>query len=449
MSEFENSFINSKGRGSREVASNFNFEERSSFLKNMIRERLQKNDLEKIKNDPNSASHKTYMRRIDALAKTKLYEQEVVDKVVSKEELDKEMNLLTVTINAQHILIKSSNDDNKEKAKIDSIYSLCVNSGSKFSELAKQFSEDEGTAKLGGDLGWFGRGKMVQSFEDIAFSLKEGEISKPVKTKFGYHIIQVSGIRKANDLSTLTQKTEEAKKAILRRKAAEAQEISRNYLKSLRDKYNVTFDTTIADRFIVAMDSLRKDENVKTKYEDYVMGFPEYLKGKAVLNYDGTIVRVSDLVQRIAMTNPPARVGIDTYDGIVEFAQGPIIQPMLNKVIEESGLAKRQDIVEAADSEIMPQLITEYEENIVKENFIAPSDEEVEKYYNDHKDEFTTNGELKDFSLAKSKIIHKMSKTRKEKILEDWRSKFLNENNVVIDNKLLERAFYTAVDNMR
>ncbi|MEW6043633.1 MAG: peptidylprolyl isomerase [Thermoproteota archaeon] len=62
--------------------------------------------------------------------------------------------------------------------------------GEKFAELAKQLSLDTGSGKRGGDLGYFGRGRMVKQFEAAAFKLSVGEISEPIKTEFGYHIIK-------------------------------------------------------------------------------------------------------------------------------------------------------------------------------------------------------------------------------------------------------------------
>lgn len=62
--------------------------------------------------------------------------------------------------------------------------------GEKFAELAKELSLDTGSGKRGGDLGYFGRGKMVKSFESAAFALTVGQVSEPIKTEFGYHIIK-------------------------------------------------------------------------------------------------------------------------------------------------------------------------------------------------------------------------------------------------------------------
>ena len=65
-----------------------------------------------------------------------------------------------------------------------------IKSGEKFGKLAKELSIDSGSAKRDGNLGYFGRGKMVKEFENTAFKLEIGQISDPVKTQHGYHIIK-------------------------------------------------------------------------------------------------------------------------------------------------------------------------------------------------------------------------------------------------------------------
>jgi len=65
-----------------------------------------------------------------------------------------------------------------------------IKNGEKFGKLAKELSIDSGSAKRDGNLGYFGRGKMVKEFENAAFNLQAGQISEPVKTQYGYHIIK-------------------------------------------------------------------------------------------------------------------------------------------------------------------------------------------------------------------------------------------------------------------
>lgn len=96
-------------------------------------------------------------------------------------------------VRASHILIKTDGtNDETAKKEADEIYRQLIN-GTDFAKLAKERSDDPGSAIRGGDLGWFGKGQMVKSFEKASFSGKVGKVLKPVKSRFGYHIIKVTG----------------------------------------------------------------------------------------------------------------------------------------------------------------------------------------------------------------------------------------------------------------
>jgi peptidyl-prolyl cis-trans isomerase D len=94
-------------------------------------------------------------------------------------------------VRASHILLKTEGKDEAAvKARAEALLKQ-AKSGGDFAELATKNSEDEGSAKQGGDLDYFSRGRMVKEFEDVAFSLPPGSISDLVKSQFGYHIIKV------------------------------------------------------------------------------------------------------------------------------------------------------------------------------------------------------------------------------------------------------------------
>jgi peptidyl-prolyl cis-trans isomerase D len=100
---------------------------------------------------------------------------------------------------ASHILIavdKSAGDDAKKKARAqaEQISAELKKNPGAFAELAKKYSQDPGSAAKGGDLGSFQRGSMVKAFDDAVFSMKVGEISQPVESEYGYHIIKVTGV---------------------------------------------------------------------------------------------------------------------------------------------------------------------------------------------------------------------------------------------------------------
>jgi peptidyl-prolyl cis-trans isomerase D len=94
-------------------------------------------------------------------------------------------------VRASHILLKTEGKDEAAvKAKAEDLLKQ-IRGGADFGALAKKYSEDEVSAKQSGDLDYFGRGRMVKQFEDVAFSLEPGQISDVVKTPFGFHIIKV------------------------------------------------------------------------------------------------------------------------------------------------------------------------------------------------------------------------------------------------------------------
>jgi peptidyl-prolyl cis-trans isomerase D len=94
-------------------------------------------------------------------------------------------------IRASHILLRlEGKDEAKVRAQAEELLKK-ARAGADFADLARQNSEDEASAKNGGDLDWFGRGRMVPEFDTAAFALEPGQISDLVKTDFGYHIIKL------------------------------------------------------------------------------------------------------------------------------------------------------------------------------------------------------------------------------------------------------------------
>lgn len=103
---------------------------------------------------------------------------------------------------ASHILILAAKDAPEAavkaaQAKAVDVLAQVRKTPTEFARLAKQYSQDTGSAEKGGDLGWFGRGMMVKPFEDAVFSLKENAISDIVRSDFGFHIIKLAGVKAA------------------------------------------------------------------------------------------------------------------------------------------------------------------------------------------------------------------------------------------------------------
>ena len=151
-------------------------------------------------------------------------------------------SLMIEQTHARHILIKLSEvvSEKEGKLKLDTIKERLDN-GTKFEEMARQYSED-GSASNGGDLGWVNPGDTVPQFEKAMNELAPGEISAPVKTPFGWHVIQVLERRKQDITKEATRF--KARQEIRARKSEEAYQ---DWVRELRDRAFV--ELRLEDKF--------------------------------------------------------------------------------------------------------------------------------------------------------------------------------------------------------
>ncbi len=151
-------------------------------------------------------------------------------------------------VRARHILIKvdpqADNKKWKEAEKKAKEIKKRLEKGEDFAKLAKEFSDDPGTKNKGGDLGFFAKGRMVPEFEAAAFALKPGQISEPVKTVYGYHIIQTMEKKSAKQ-KELKDVKEQIRQMIQREKERKLME---NMLTELKKKHPVTINKELLNK---------------------------------------------------------------------------------------------------------------------------------------------------------------------------------------------------------
>jgi len=130
-------------------------------------------------------------------------------------------------VEASHILVEDEKTAKEVKKKLDN--------GEDFAKLAKEYSTDTATKENGGELGYFTSGQMAEEFEKAAFSMKVDEISDPVKTDYGYHIIKVTGHKDAV-AAKLADHKDEVKEALLESKL---QTEYSTWLTEKKEKYKI------------------------------------------------------------------------------------------------------------------------------------------------------------------------------------------------------------------
>ena len=171
-------------------------------------------------------------------------------------------------VKAAHIMkmVPADSLDAEKKAQIEEIAKKVTKDN--FAEVAKMESDDRGSSSRGGELGWFGKGMMVKEFEDAAFGLQPGEISKPVRTQYGWHIILKEDERGIQPLDSIRPQILRQVQRDDRMKEAE-----KSFIAKVRREYNLPAEMSDADVKAYA------DEHLEAKYPDLKNLVQEYHDG--------------------------------------------------------------------------------------------------------------------------------------------------------------------------
>ena len=289
-------------------------------------------------------------------------------------------------IRASHILIKADIDstqmnnpkkvaaaEKKAKALADQVYQRALN-GEDFAKLAEEYSKDPGSAKRGGDLGYFSRGRMVKPFEDAAFSMKVDEISQPIKSEFGYHIIKFVE-HKAEETKpfdgTMKEQIKQTEKSRTERENAQA------YVDSVKEAAVYTYNKVV----------LANDEDSTLKDQDWVV----------IVNALDTLTYAEYKDQK------PKYMRYKNIDKMAETDQIEMLKTLsvtgiLLQIAKQKGYFQDSTIVSQADQFMMTQARNRIEEARTAQNF-EPSDSALQAYFDAHIDEFIVDKPLHVYHL--------------------------------------------------
>ncbi len=248
-------------------------------------------------------------------------------------------------IRVSHIMISFKSKDKNRKpdealAKIKEIQKK-LNNGADFAELAKEYSEDPGSAKRGGDLGFFGRRRMVRPFDEAAFNLKKGEVSGIVRTKFGYHLIKLTDIE---PYPTFEKDKESLKKLY---KRARYQSDYKHLVDTLKTKFNYAVNNSSVDKIVDAADS--------AKFKDYYNHtFSNLVKDYVIFSYAGNNNVICDSLFKFIK-------GDKVYTNKIITKQN-----LLNAINKYAGQLLIEKKVESLESEdpVFAKLMKDYKEGL-------------------------------------------------------------------------------------
>lgn len=372
--------------------------QRWSILNYMIGKYRQANDALDLKLDTSRVYQSDLENFKARLIGNKYFERVIVDKMISEKQLRDNFERQKEEVKAQHILIsyKGARASRAKRSKEEAL-KLAKKIAKKakegkvsFNYLAEKYSDDPSAKSNKGDLGYFTWGQMVGPFQEAAFSMKPGEISDPIETPYGYHIIKVIDRRKNpffNEDNFEEQKLD-IKRNLYFAKQDSGRKLWEEHKKVLNKKYNAKIlDDNIAKVVKLAKEKQQNGLNNPRHYttEEKNIVLATWNGGKLTLDdlfliYGGR--RFLALQRRI--TNP------HNMQKIVD-------QILLGKLIQEEakklGIWDETEIKTQLKDFKIQKLATMALNHEVKQK-IKPTDDEVKKYYEEHRNEFVKPAEI-------------------------------------------------------
>ncbi len=344
------------------------------------------------------------------------------------------------SIRASHILIQDKRDslgkiiDSVETYQhaLD-IYNKAKN-GEDFSQLASQFSEDPGTKNVGGDLGYFDRRRMTQPFDSAVFALKVGEITGPVRTQYGWHII------KKTDEKPLPpfDKIKESLKNDFKRTQKFKTDYN-NYVGKLKEKY----DFKVTDD---GMNFLKNKFDSAKTISDYNLDslFAQGDKDKIIATYDGGQIKMQDILNFLNVNRDYTKTPLNgtTLNSIISSTAE---SPLLNKKAQDMKLEK-DDEYEASIRDYENGLLVFRVDQDELWSKVKLTDTELQSYYNANSSKYTkldSTGKSvpKTFEEVKPEISNELQQVKFKEIEKAYIDSLKQKYPVKIYDDVLLDAF--------
>jgi peptidyl-prolyl cis-trans isomerase D len=240
-------------------------------------------------------------------------------------------------VHALHILLKTEGKDEAAvKKQAEDVLKQAKASGADFGELAKKYSEDEGSKTRGGDLNFFGKGQMVPEFEKVAFALQPGQISDLVKSEFGFHIIKVLEHKPATVKPLAEVKDQISEQLKWERAQAQAQQLSTKIASEVKTPADL-------DRVAKQEGLAVKESNLFTKDEPISdLGPSPQVATEAFALKDGQVSTALRIPQGYAFITVTGKQ--DPYIPKIEVVKERVRQDVITKKAVEAAKAKAAEL---------------------------------------------------------------------------------------------------------
>ncbi|HHS50496.1 MAG TPA: peptidyl-prolyl cis-trans isomerase [candidate division Zixibacteria bacterium] len=302
---------------------------------------------------------------------TALWEVEIAAKVeVSDQMIEDLYEKRRTEFHAAHILVSDEALANELASK--------ARAGEDFAQLAQEHSLDPGSGAQGGDLGWFTAGRMVKPFEDAVFELADGQISDPVQTQYGFHVIKRLGTRSRSQ-EPLENMRENLRSTLERElQGTKALEFVENMFDQRGFKLDEKAVELVVEKFQTAAANTDAPPEVVFTVEEI---------GMTISQWDDGAWTIAELDSAIKMRPAYQRQPLMSAMDVENFIKGNLQGDFLVKEAERLNITKSDKFKELYDKELEELMVSTYQNQHIYGN-IEVGEEQIRQYYEANLDSF-------------------------------------------------------------
>jgi parvulin-like peptidyl-prolyl isomerase len=332
---------------------------------------------------------------LERLMLSRYHERFVIDKVVSEEELSHRIARLEFEVHAAHILIGFEGGENKTPRSITEAQSLAnqvtgeARKGIDFSVLAEKYSDDPAVSQNMGDLSYITPGSTTESFEKAAWNMEPGEISDPVETVFGFHVIKVLDKRRRQDFVKPDDRQSilKIKEQIYSKVKNEGAKIWNDRREALLQKYNFKLHKSS----LLNIKSLITEKLKKGRIN--IDDFSTQDRKTVLSSWDGGELTLGDMLTR---NDPRARQVVSAYNQLNILKKDVESESVIKLFLQDAynlGINEETFVKEELKKFLEQNLIRLVEvEEVLKK--VTVKDDDALIYYKNHQEEFKKDAEI-------------------------------------------------------
>ncbi len=404
-----------------------------AILNNMIEKELKANAGHDMGLDNDPGFKGEFKAQEARILGNRYFEKVVVDKLFPEEEIRKEFDRQKEQVKASHVLIsyKGARGGKSARTKEQALalareISKKAKNGANFAKLAEKYSDDPSAKRNKGELGFFTWGRMVPAFQEAAFKMKPGDISDPVETAFGFHVIKVTDRQPNPNYDPSKYETEKynIKRRVYFTKKDSGMAMWKRQQAKLEKENNFKINEENLNK-IIAVSKTKPGAVNPANYSDEEKMLP-------LAEWDGGSLTLNDIFSLYGSRVSMLGRKLNSLESFKTEVRNAALQDLIIKDAKRLGIADEPDIKAQLQDAKNAKLAMLAEKKAVREK-AEVSEDDIKQYYTEHSKEFVKPAEMEMWE------IYVKDKKKAEKIARKAKAGYNFEN---LAKKYTEDNFY-------